>query len=224
MTDEPRNGADILARIKPQRRERKCGITLRPDLLEAHEDAEYDLAKAREAWDAKQQSGTRRNAEKQPAELVELAEKVTALEDEIDATRLIVTFRAMNKPEWQALIEKYPPRQENLPDQIAGYDREAVKTALVRECLIEPEFDDESWAELENVINPSEWETLAETAYQVNSGVVDTPKSVLAAQVLSSRAPDSKPPKTGGSPPSGSTDGNPKKSTSSKTKTATPAN
>jgi hypothetical protein len=225
MTDtEPRSGAELLARIKPQRRERKCGITLRPDLLEAWEDAEDDLQKAEDEWKRKREAGVGRAADRRPPELVELAERVESLQQQIEDTRLIVTFKAMNKPEWQALIEKFPPRADNLPDQISGYDREAVKEALVRECLIEPVFDDASWAELLDVINPVEWETLAQTAYEANSGVIEAPKSVLADTVLSSRAPDSKSPKNGVSHPAGSTGGSRKKSTSSKTQTGSPAN
>jgi hypothetical protein len=246
MTDtEPRSGAELLARIKPQRRERKCGITLRPDLLEAWEDAEDDLQKAEDEWKRKREAGVGRAADRRPPELVELAERVESLQQQIEDTRLIVTFKAMNKPEWQALIEKFPPRADNLPDQISGYDREAVKTALVRECLKDPVFEDcdcvtgkcdhglgphcdhtdcGSWQALEVVINPVEWETLAQTAYEANSGVIEAPKSVLADTVLSSRAPDSKSPKNGVSRPGGSTGGNPKKSTSSKTQTGSPAN
>src|SRR5687767_4497145 len=115
---DPRSGADVLARIKPVLAERREQVILRPDLIEAWRDA-HEALEAQQAQD--QQGPPGRLADKPSKKQQELAERVQALEDEIEDLALWVTFRALPKPSWQALIEDHPPRKDNMPDQMMGY-------------------------------------------------------------------------------------------------------
>lgn len=190
---EPQNGAELLARIKPRLREESTQISLRPDLLDAWEEAQERLAKTQMA-DA---NGTGRLAGGQAGTSRELAEEVARLEAEIDATAITFRFRAMPKDDWQALCADFPPREGDVMDSYAGYNREAVQDAAVRRCLIDPVFDEASWADLMKVMNPSEWSELREAVTRVNRSVVDPPKSLLASRILSKSASDSAQPESG---------------------------
>lgn len=189
---EPQSGADVLARIQPRLREESTHILLRPDLLDAWEEAVAELgaAKDQDGRGERLATGTSRRTK-------DLAKKVQALEEQIEALQLKVTFRAMPADEWSVLCEQHPPRRGNDLDQYAGYDREAVMKVAVRECMIDPVFDDKSWAEFCKVLNPSEWRELTETVNSVNRSVKSAPKSALAASVLARPAAGSKSPASG---------------------------
>lgn len=183
MTDQPTaplSGADLLARIKPTLREESTQICLRPDLLNAWEDANTALAEVqtREAQ-ANARLGTGASTAVKKA-----AEAVRAIESEIEQHAITFRFRAVSKDKYRALCDRHAPRKGNELDQFTGYDRDAVADALVRECLFDPVFDDASWAQFLEVCNPSEWAELRKTAQEANRGSVDLPKSSLASEVL----------------------------------------
>jgi len=179
---EPTNGAELLARIKPQFREESTQICLRPDLLDEFERLDAELVESRAA-----DTAGNRLADGTSAKTRDLAEKVVALEKQIEETAIEFRFKAMSKDKWRALCDTYPPRKQNELDAYAGYDRDAVLDAAVRMCLIDPVFDDKSWGELVEALNPSEWRELTDTVNSVNRGVVDAPKSVLASLILAKR-------------------------------------
>lgn len=195
---EPLNGAELLARIKPQMREESTQICLRPDLLDEFEKADAELVRSRAADTAGNRltDGTSKKTR-------ELAEKVVALQGQIDDTAITFRFKAMSKDRWRALCDTHPPRAKDQIDAYAGYNRDAVLDAAVRLCLIDPVFetcakpdcdheDCGSWESLVAKLNPSEWNELAQTVNSVNQGVVDAPKSVLASQILGRRDNTSK--------------------------------
>jgi hypothetical protein len=207
----PQSGADILARIKPRLREESTWICLRPDLLSEWEKLDEELTETRQANAAK----PGRMTDKANPDEVAIAERIQAIEAEIEATQLRVTFRAMPKDEWQVLCEQHPPRKDMTTDLYVGYNVDATEDAAVRACMVDPEFDDASWAEFVKVLNPGEWNELRATVRSVNRGVTEAPKSNRAALVLSSRADDSEPPSSGTPAQDGSTDESPESSTSS---------
>ena len=184
---DPRNGAEVLALIKPTRREESTELCLRPDLLDAWETANDTLItqRAKDETTGRLSSGVSATART-------LAKKVTDLENEIRETAISFRFRAMSKDQWRTLCDNHPPRKGNELDQFGGYDRDAVLDAAVSLCLIDPAFDDASWADFLEVVNPAEWAELRNTVNAVNRSVVDAPKSVLASQILSSRGGSSK--------------------------------
>lgn len=182
---EPISGAELLKRIQPKLPEESVEICLRPDLVEAWSDANDELQEAV----AKGMAGARVNSK--PKAQREAAERVQELEAEIAAHSAVFRFRGLPKDEWRALCDDHPPRKGNEVDGWTGYDRDAVLDEAVRRSLIDPVFDDESWADLMQVISSGEWDELRKTTNSVNRGVVEPPKSVLASQILSRHGTDS---------------------------------
>lgn len=200
---EPQSGAALLAKIRPRFREESTQICLRPDLLEAWEEANSALSQAQvaDATAGRLASGTSTDTKK-------LAEKVAKIEAEIEESAIMFRFRAMAKDRWQEIVDAHPPRPRNDMDTFSGYNRDAVLDAAIRECIVDPVFDDcekpgcdhsecGSWQQFTASCNPSEWLELRNTVNSVNRSVVDAPKSVLASQILSSRGSGSRPPKRG---------------------------
>ena len=181
----PISGAELLKRIQPKLAEESTVICLRPDLIEQWDEANEALQEAV----AKGMTGARVGT-KPPAH-TEAAEMVQAIEEEIEKSSATFRFRALPKDEWRALCDDHPPRKGNEVDQWTGYDRDAVLDEAVRRSLIDPVFDDESWAELGTVISSGEWEELRKVANSVNRGVVESPKSALALQILTKHGSDS---------------------------------
>lgn len=202
MSTEPQNGAELLARIRPTRKEERLQLCLRPDLLEAHEAAASELAEVigRDQASQRLATGTSQAAKK-------AAEKVAAIEAEIEETAIWFTLRSLPADEWRTLCDNHPPRKGNEVDFYAGYNRDAVLDAAVRKCLIDPVFDAASWKDFMDVCNPSEWNELRTSVNNVNRSVVDAPKSELASRILAKRATTSRQPKRGASAPVSSTAG-----------------
>lgn len=191
MSDVPQSGADLLARIKPRAKEVHTGLCMRPDLIEAHQAAVEELAQARV-----DDTGAGRMVDGGvSAKTKKLAQKVKDIEAEIVENEIMFKMRAMSQARWRALCDNHPPRKGNEVDFMAGYNRDAVTDAGVRECLFDPVFDDASWAEFMAVVNPSEWAELRECFTLANQAVVDAPKSALASQILEKRGRGSRPPR-----------------------------
>jgi len=189
---QPQDGAAVLARIRPQRREVNTQLILRPDLLEAWDTANQQLQSQRikDASNKRLASGVSQTAK-------DLAKEVQKLERDIEKHAITFRFRSMPKDDWQALCDSHAPREGNQLDRFAGYNRDAVLDDAIRACMYDPVFDDAAWAEFGAVCNPSEWQELRDTVNIVNSGVVDAPKSALASQILTKRGSTSRPPATG---------------------------
>lgn len=189
---EPQSGAELLARIKPQLRRERVQLCLRPDLLDEWETACEELAEAqsRDGAGARLASGT-------PKATRLKAERVKDLEQQIAETAVWFEMQALPKDEWAALTEKHPPRDDNSVDLWVGYNRAAVEDAAVRPCMVNPVFDDASWADFVKVCNPGEWAALVEVVRSVNRAVTEPPKSGAAASVLTRLAATSKSPKRG---------------------------
>lgn len=219
MTDQtaPQSGAELLARIRPRLREETTQVCLRPDLIEAWQEANEALVEQQATDMASPRLGSPGTSKSALA----LADEVARLESEIDATAITFKFRAMTKDAWQRLCAEHGPRRGDQVDAMVGYNRDAVLDAAVRLSMIDPEFDDESWDDFLDVINPNEWAELRETVNSVNRSVTDSPKSPLASRIRSQRGLASAPPETGMSAPESSTGGSRKKSTKRSTPTTT---
>lgn len=221
---EPQSGAELLARIQPRLRERRIQLCLRPDLIDQWDDLNTELQTL--ITDTVTKPGRLvgpRNAEAETESepVRSKAEQIKALEDEIAECSPWFTIRALPKADYAVLREAHPPRPGNQVDQWLGYDRDAVGDAAVRPCLVDPVFDDESWATFLATLTNGEWSALREAVDDVNGVVTDLPKSGLAERVLSRRAAASKSRKNGESPPASSTAGPPAKSMSTSTQTGT---
>lgn len=175
------DGDALIAKIKPTLPEVRTQIVLRPDLVDEWEKANAALENAEAAAAASKRMNGQAG---QPANLKKLAEAVRKAESEIEATSPWFTFRAIPAEDYQSMCAKHPPRKDDQLDAYAGHNREAVENALVRECLIDPEFSDEGWATLKATLSPSEWAEMRNSALQANGESVKPPKSLRASLLL----------------------------------------
>lgn len=184
-------GAQMLARIKPKLDEDFTEICLRPDLAGVLEELNEELKDAQ----LNPKSTEKRRADGTTARSRKLAQDILDIQAQMDETAVEFRFRALPRDKFRALCDDNPPRRGNQYDAAVGYDSEAVEDELVRRSLIEPVFDDESWAQLLDVISIGEWNQLRKYANKVNGSVVtESPKSALASRILSSRASSSRQP------------------------------
>lgn len=196
----PLSGADILGRVKPKRRIETVEVCLRADLVAEHEEADAELTRMK----MRSAGGSNRmhpgaEALVESEEFIAQANKVRDLEDQIKAAMIPFAFESMNKDEWRAMLDNYPPRKGDQMDHVVGYDRDTVMEQMVRRSLVSPEFEDctedgcehedcGTWDQLLEFINPSEWGELRDTANRANSAVVEAPFSDLASRTLDRRA------------------------------------
>lgn len=193
MSDpKPVNGAQLLAEIQPQLREGAARICMRPDLIDEWTDANETLTEAQQADASNKRLGSGASAATR-----KLAKRVRELEEEIAKTEVRFVFRAIPKARYSVIVEEHPPREKNYFDLSVGYNREAVDNELVRVCLIDPEFDEESWQNFLDVCNPSEWDELVRVVRDVNGVQTTAPKSVAASLILDKRADSSRRPASG---------------------------
>lgn len=197
----PESGADILARIQPRLAEDWVEIVFRPDLLAEHEELESELDDLQEqiaVAEAKVAVGPKRNSDKPDAALEALREQerekaaqIKAVEDEMAASAVPFRFRALPRDKFRNICDAHPPRKDDQFDLAVGYHRADVGDELVRASLVDPAFDEASWAEFLDVISIGEWNRLRARAEKVNGQqVTEAPKSLLASRVLSPRAND----------------------------------
>lgn len=182
----PESGAELLARIQPRLDEDWTEICLRPDLLAEHDELQAAL-------EAEQANTTPSRLIDRPGKWAEIiAEQIDATEEQIRESAVRFTFRALTRAAFRSLCDDHPPRMADVYDQAVGYNREAVSDALVRASLVDPDFDDDSWAQLDAVLSVGEWAEMRRVAEKVNGSVVtESPKSVQASRILARRANDS---------------------------------
>ncbi len=180
--------AELLARIGPKLDEDWTEICLRPDLVAEAEELDDKLTAAQV------KPGPRRNSDGTTAEARRIAKEFEAVSKQIAESAVRFTFRGLPKDEFRALCDQHPPRRGDQGDAFVGYDRNSLGDALVKASVIEPIFDETSWAALLEVVTIGEWNEMRRRAEKVNGSVVtEAPKSLLASRILSSRASTSKP-------------------------------
>lgn len=198
------NGADLLARIKPTRARKSVRICLRPDLLDAWQEANEELVRLqmlspgedKDAAKPPETLATKAKAKREVRDaLTEAAQRLSDLEDQISDAEVEFVFEAMSKDAYMALLDEHPPRESMKLDWVRGYNPVAVEAASVRTCLVDPVFVDcespecthdecGTWQHFEKLCNPSEWDELRRTCVEVNGSVATPPKSEVAAAIL----------------------------------------
>jgi hypothetical protein len=195
---DTRTGAQILADIQPKPHEMGTWICLRADLVDDFRDAveELEASQVEDATSPRLASGVSARTKK-------LAQKVRDLEEQIEAAQVRFQFRSMSRTRFSELVPLYPPRDGNIFDYRVGYDRDAMLDAQIRECLVEPVFEDctkpgcehadcGTWQQLTNTLNLSEYGELARVAQEINGVVTEAPKSPLASRILDKPAQSSR--------------------------------
>lgn len=127
------------------------------------------------------------------AAAVRLSQQIEALRQEMIAGSEDFVLRAIPRPRMREIEAAHPPRDGNARDEATGYNLDAVMQQVLRESIVSPVMDDETWAELVAVLSDGQWDELTDGAWEVNKGRVSVPFSPRASQILRS-LPGSKPP------------------------------
>lgn len=150
-------------------------ILLRKDLLDAHEALEGELSQA---------IADDRITNREPV-APEVARRLRALEDEIEATKVPFKFRQVGHKAWADLMARHPPTRKQL-EQTKGLDHNPATfpvAALAASC-VEPEMTEDHVRRLEAAIDESQFATLWGTCLKVNVGAGDSPNSQAAGVIL----------------------------------------
>lgn len=159
--------------------EKTVDICLRGDLQSEWEDLHRQLADVETAA-AKDK---RLNGDKRAREI---AEQITAVQDQMHADTLVFRLRGLPKKQWDKLLKEHPPRKDNTEDAQLGYNVDTFMAALIRTCTYSPDdLDDEGWAELlEDVATEWQFAQLQDAALAVNVRKINVPNSFAASQIL----------------------------------------
>jgi hypothetical protein len=158
--------------------ERTVEICLRGDLVGDHQAAERELEKAeKQTGNSLAGNGA-----------AEIAERIRALEAEMQESVYTFRLRGLPGPEFRAFKADHPIRIEdgeaNKQDAVFGFNTETGFTPLTRMCLIDPELDDETWSQLLDTLTENQFEDLAACAWFLNRGDVDIPFSSAASRLM----------------------------------------
>lgn len=161
-------------------------VCLRGDLVAEHQQAERDLKRAEKA----NSNSLAGNGS------AEIAERIQALEAEMQESVWVFRLRGLPAPRFRAfkaehpirLNEKDEPKREDL---VYGFNIETGLEPLARECVVDPELDDETWSQLMDALTENQFEELAAAAWLLNRGDVDIPFSSAASALMQSSAAES---------------------------------
>jgi hypothetical protein len=157
--------------------ERTISVCLRGDLVADHEEAERALEQAQQRpADSLAGNGTST-----------LADRILALEEEMREQTYPFRLRALPRHEFRALMTEHPPRTDGegaREDGPFGVNRDTFFPALIRRSTIDPELDEQSWAELlDEQLTDFQFQELALGAWVLNAREVDVPFSRAASRV-----------------------------------------
>jgi len=162
--------------------ERTVEICLRGDLVAEHQQAERELERAKKAAGnslAGDGSG-------------DLAERIQALEAEMQESVYTFRLRGLPSPDFRAFKAEHPIRiddgEPDKQDAVFGFNVEKGFEPLTRMCLVDPELDDETWAQLLAKLTENQFEELAACAWVLNRGDVDIPFSSTAFELMRASA------------------------------------
>lgn len=163
--------------------ERTVPICLRADLVYEHERLDDDLQRLLET-PPNSLGGDGRS---------ELRDRIVALEAEMQDATVEFRLRALPGPKHRALVGDHPPRRQDdgetpmVGDAEVGFNPLTYFPAVARACIVEPELDDDTWAELQDKLTDRQFNELATAAWLLNRGRVDVPFS-RAASTMSRRS------------------------------------
>ena len=129
-------------------------------------------------------------------EAKQLAEEITALEERMKASTVIVEHRALTRKRWVELMEAHPPRDENKDDEAFGVNVSTFVDAAMAESIEsvayasngEPVegFTGADWPEVADEISNAQWQAFAFDLFRLNNGVTTGPTSRAASLVMRS--------------------------------------
>jgi hypothetical protein len=145
----------------------------RAELVAKHQELERRLVEAGQSSSSSlADDGSRR-----------LAEQLQAVETEMSDTARRFRFRALSRRAWRDLLSQHPPRKQDKADQL-DFNPETFPVAAIAACALEPAMTAEQASLLEDRLPLGQFQKLWGAVLDVNLGVSDTPKSVLATAIL----------------------------------------
>ncbi|MER7213217.1 hypothetical protein ABT340_39655 [Streptosporangium sp. NPDC000239] len=162
--------SDILGQIKLP--EEVVPLCLRADLQVEWERAE----KALQAANLKA-SGSLAGTSK---EVAAAAERVRAVEEQMQASTVDFRLRAVTTRRWSDLKAANPPREGHYEE----WNPETFGVAVLAACSLEPKMSEEQAGQLVDAITEGQWEQLQTALGRINRTAVSVPKSSLASAKL----------------------------------------
>lgn len=151
-------------------------ICLRGDLAADHEAAEREL---RQAQDRTPDSLAGNGAG-------DIADRITALEDQMREHTYEFRLRALPRLAWRELVAEHPPRKGDdgkvVDADLIGVNADTFYDAIIRACLVDPELDDGEFGQLTGSVTDRQYDELAEAAWGLNRREVDIPFSHAASR------------------------------------------
>lgn len=169
--------------------ERTVAICLRGDLVAEHEQLNEQLELLeKKAVDSLAGNGG-----------AELAERITALEDEMRQNTYPFRLRGMSGPKFRAFKAQHPIRLKDNgdPERVDArfeFNTETGFEPLTRLSIIDPELSDAQWSELLETLTDNQFDGLSAVAWLLNKGEIDVPFSRAASRLNRLTADEQKPP------------------------------
>lgn len=158
-----------------------------PDLVDEHEDLLARLVEERAKANDSLDGG---------GEVAALQEQLAGLLERIAAATVELTFAALPRPKYRALVDAHPPIKgddgeiTDVRSRRLGVDYDSFFTALVRPSLTAPELDDDTVDHMiAEVLTASGWRTLATVLWNLNEDSVDVPFSPAVSRKTARSSP-----------------------------------
>ncbi|MER6575831.1 hypothetical protein [Nonomuraea sp. NPDC001023] len=153
--------------------ERTFNLCMRPDLFVQWEQAEAELDAARRS-DTGSLAGVSAAAKA-------AAKRVQEIEAEMDEHTVPILLRARTQQEWSDLVAAHPPREDS-DDGL--WNGKTFSRALLAASAVAPEMSVEDASALVDKLTLGQWNSLQEVLFNLNSQVVEVPKSRSAYETL----------------------------------------
>lgn len=124
-----------------------------------------------------------------------LAAEISALEEKMTASTVIVTTRALTRKRWAELVEAHPPRDENKDDEAFGVNVSTFVDAAMAESIESVtradsgeavDFTGTDWPEAADEMSNAQWNDFARDLFRLNNAVTVGPTSRTASLVMRS--------------------------------------
>jgi hypothetical protein len=163
--------ATLLDAVRPP--ERTAFLCLREDLRGDHDQMQLELAKASRESSTSLGGG---------AAAQEIAQKIRAIETEMDAAKVSFRFRALAPDAYSALMEAHPPREDKDERQ---FNTDTFPPALIAASCVDPVMAPDDAKALFSKISSGQQAELFEAAWLANTGRAEVPFSALASVLTS---------------------------------------
>ncbi len=160
---------ELIGRAKP--RETVVSICFRGDLVDRHDELERQMA-----------TGSGEPTLSGNPQIVELANEIDQVEQELEAESITVRVRGLSRKAWADLLAAHPPSREQLSRGLDN-DERTFPAAAIAACADEPALTVEKAEELAEHLPVGEWMKLWMAVLGLNLGSLQTPKSAAAAAV-----------------------------------------